>query len=463
MGCGLGLLLLMYISRCSASPGPTGDNAEFQYLGYVFGISHPTGYPTYLMLNGIFTHLFPAGTLAWRANVLSAFFATGACAGVAAAARRLGASPRCALLAALSMGLTWTFFRLARVAEVYSLHALFVAWILYAFIRWDERAEDRWLYLGCGLLACSFGNHLTTVLLLPTLLLWIAWRAPRTFARPRVYAIVGLFVLLGAGQYAYLILRSSPDVLFTYTALHSGSDIVGYLTGAQFSEAKGGRDWESIISTGIHLVRELLPELAALGCLSLLGLVALWKSHRRVFVAFMIYAGCSKLFMLWYAIPDIADYALPLFVVLGVLSAVGLDRLLRDKKWLAAAITLPMLYGGYALAQPGLVDTESDRALSEFFTSSSPAGILVTRNWRDSNLARYYAYGTSSNPGALHVSEFAEAHFTPDWKSLVHRWQAEGHTVWVLPDPRLEDFLNAQAISFQRVGSSLLLLNAVSL
>ena len=58
-----------------------GDMAEFQTLSYTLGMTHPSGYMTHIMIGKLFT-LIPVGNIAWRVNLMSAFFGALAVANV---------------------------------------------------------------------------------------------------------------------------------------------------------------------------------------------------------------------------------------------------------------------------------------------------------------------------------------------------------------------------------------------
>ena len=74
-----GLLLVVYISTLMPGVGFHGDTPKLQFLGRHLGIPHPTGFPTYLMLNHLFVRIIPIGSLAWKANLLSAVLAAETC------------------------------------------------------------------------------------------------------------------------------------------------------------------------------------------------------------------------------------------------------------------------------------------------------------------------------------------------------------------------------------------------
>lgn len=50
-----------------------GDSAEFQTLSYTLGMTHASGYMTHILIGKLFT-LIPVGDIAFRVNLMSAFF-----------------------------------------------------------------------------------------------------------------------------------------------------------------------------------------------------------------------------------------------------------------------------------------------------------------------------------------------------------------------------------------------------
>ena len=67
-----------------------GDWGEMQTVPHVLGVAHPTGYPTYILIAWL-AELLPIGSVAFRANLLSAAFVAAALATVTVIAGRLGA------------------------------------------------------------------------------------------------------------------------------------------------------------------------------------------------------------------------------------------------------------------------------------------------------------------------------------------------------------------------------------
>ena len=93
------------------------DSAEFQTLAYTLGMTHSTGYPVYLLLARLLG-LLPLGSLAWRVNLLSATSAAVTVSAVYLLARHVTRSRTGALLGSLALGLSYTFWSQAVIAEV---------------------------------------------------------------------------------------------------------------------------------------------------------------------------------------------------------------------------------------------------------------------------------------------------------------------------------------------------------
>ncbi len=107
-------------------PGQAFDDwGEMQVVPHVLGIPHPTGYPTYVLVAWLF-ELLPIGSIAFRANLLSAVCIAVALAALTSAQQRLGVRPVVAAGAALATGFTGSIWSSATVAEVNALHLAFV-------------------------------------------------------------------------------------------------------------------------------------------------------------------------------------------------------------------------------------------------------------------------------------------------------------------------------------------------
>ncbi len=247
---GLGIVLFCLYLRTLAPAVGEADTFEFQVGIARLGIAHGSGYPLLMLIGKAFSLLPVGGTLAFRANLTSAFFGALAAVGVERVARRLGVHPLTALLVGLAFGVSPTLWSRAVEVEAYTLNAAFVVGILYLLTLLVDGSRLRVpyaVYLLAFTMGLSLTNHLTTLVLAPACLvaLLIArqpnperHRAPSWDASPiRFYALLIGFLLLGLSVYLYLPIRW-PAV--NHGELLSWRQFVNLLSGG---EAKGALQW----------------------------------------------------------------------------------------------------------------------------------------------------------------------------------------------------------------------------
>jgi hypothetical protein len=142
--CCLLLSLALYLHTLAPSVAALYDDSlEFPLVVHRLAIAHPTGYPLYTLLARLLC-LGPWYNVAWSVNLLSALAAAVTVALVYLVARSLARPPRRvrrlpAVVGALSLAVSPVFWSQAVVAEVYSLHAAFVAALLWLALRWARR------------------------------------------------------------------------------------------------------------------------------------------------------------------------------------------------------------------------------------------------------------------------------------------------------------------------------------
>ena len=312
------------------------DAPMLQMQVCVLGITHPTGYPSYLMLSHIFTYL-PFGECAYRANLASAVYAALAVLVVFAAGYLLSRRVVAAAVGALAFGLGTTFWSQAVIAEVYTLNALFVALTLLALLLWRERRGDRYLLLCAFLVGLSMTNHLTSGLLLPASFLFVAlvdWR--KLVDAKLVLKGVGLF-LLGLTPYLYLPIRAATGAPFKannptnferFWYVVSGGNLRGGFFAFGPAELPGRLAfyWE-------HLLDDFHWSLLVAGVVGFVVLI-LWDRAVAALLGFLF------LGWLFHAIenniPDVQLYFIPTYLVLALAMATGFGLLLSEAEDLLA-------------------------------------------------------------------------------------------------------------------------------
>ena len=190
-----------------------GDSAEFQTLSYTLGMTHPSGYMTQIMFGKLFTYL-PVGNVAYRVNLMSAFFGALAVTEVYLIVRLLGGWRIAALSASILLTLTEGFWWRALLAESYAPAAGMLATVWLLVMLW--RNTGKWGYLFLAGLAggLSLGIHSTVVMTGFSVLVLLALTARR---REDWFAATG-GALLGAiitfGFFLFLDQNDPPSSIY---------------------------------------------------------------------------------------------------------------------------------------------------------------------------------------------------------------------------------------------------------
>ena len=314
------------------------DAVMLQMQVAVLGITHPTGYPTYLTLTHLFTYL-PVGDVAYRANLASAAYAALAVGAVFGAGYLLSRRVVAAAVGAVAFGLGGAIWSQAVIAEVYTMNALLISLTLVSLLLWRDRgsARDRYLLLAALLSGLCLTHHLTSGLLLPASLLFVGlvnWR--RLLELRLMLKCAGLF-FLGLAPYLYLPIRSwmdapmdanNPSNFERFWYVVSG----GNLTGTFFAFGPSELPGRLLFYWG-HLTDNLNPVLIMV---ALTGAVLMVARDRPVGVLLgFLYLGWA-FYSIENAIPDIDLYFIPTYLILCLWTAVGLGALLTEVETLAS-------------------------------------------------------------------------------------------------------------------------------
>jgi hypothetical protein len=223
----LSILALIVYVRTLAPDILYGDSAEFQTLAYTFGVTHSTGYPTYLLLGRLLGFL-PINSPAWRISLLSAVSAALTVGGIYLLARYFTRSRIGAVLGGVTLGISYTFWSQAVIAEVYTTGTAFLVGIVLLLFHWQtEPRQHNISLLAAALLAgIGFGVHSSVWLVAPAAIAFVLWTLwwqgasrpewLRSLAAASIGALVGLAIFVAA----FLISdRLNPPTSFIRTTL----------------------------------------------------------------------------------------------------------------------------------------------------------------------------------------------------------------------------------------------------
>lgn len=400
-----GLPLLVY--GLTMAPTVYGlDSAELTTGAFCLGIVHAPGSPAYLLLGHGFAAL-PVGDVGYRLNLLSAVAGALTALLLARVITRLTRSRPLAVAAAWCAAFSYYIWIGAVAAELYALHAAFVALFLLLVLRWRARGRRRDLWLLAAAVGIGAGNHLATVLLVPGLA-WLALTGRRSALRPAAVPLVAIALgLAGAGaMYAYLPWRDAAAPPLNYARQYWDVDlttlrgIVWMVSARMFAGRLFAVPAAELPAQALHYATALWSNFLGLGLL--LGGVGLAADAPR---RPALHVGLGLLFaghLAFYLSYDVADRDLmlgPTFLVWAIWMALGARalctwaaaRLPRD--WAIPAPTLlALLAGTCLLVNYRRVDLSADwsaRRRGEQILAALPADAAYLGTWRDAPLLEY--------------------------------------------------------------------------
>lgn len=318
-----------------------GDWAEAQTVPHVLGIGHPNGFPTYILAAWVF-ELIPIGSVAFRANLLSAVFVAAALATLTVIVMRLGVRPLIAVGAGLALGAVGTVWAAAAVARVDPLHLLFMALLAHRALVWADERRPRDLLLGGLLVGLALGNHLLTLVVAPFLVLLALWAGRHALRQRPVLlpAAVGAG-LLGLAVYLYVPLAASASPPLAYNHPTTLDGVLWLATGAQFrgqfeflSPAGPGQFVARIPALWDLVASRATPVVPVVG---LAGLAMLLVTRPAVGLAFTaIFLSGIYVWANYYI--RLEHYLLVPFLMLAVGIGVALERTARALSWLGRRV-----------------------------------------------------------------------------------------------------------------------------
>ena len=329
----LGLLLRSVVRDVLPS-----DAGEFHFAAWNWGLAHPTGYPLYLLVGGVWQHIWNLVGIspAFSLNALSAVFTAAAAGLFYLLLRRWLPGPLVVTRLAAALGVAFlvanpTLRTQSIQAEVYSLHLLFLVAILLAADRLASMihpltpSPSHPLVVLAFLTGLALTHHATTLLLLPPLLLYL-FLANRSWWKPwRAWLWAVPAFLLPLLLYLYIPLRSGPDASPWYHQRLGDGVLSLYTPGwASFWQFITGRS----ISVGYYGLGEALANVGTASILWLrhyewpglllaaAGIFVLVRLRNWPLLALTVsYFVLQQVFNLFYAIGDIFVYYIPLYLI----------------------------------------------------------------------------------------------------------------------------------------------------
>lgn len=331
-----------------------GDSAEFQTIAYTLGIGHPTGYPVYILLAKVFT-LIPAGDIAYRVNLFSAFCAALTVMLVYLILRKLGGICIPALYGSLALALVPLFWKHASIAEIYAPSAACLAFILFAVLHWKETNHPRWLFAAGFMSSLSLGIHATVALAAPAIMIYLgisfffclSSNKERQKKKEALLALwgVALGVFLFLFSFFFLDFLNSPAGYYNTVVVPSLSawDMTSadfdspfeWLAFLYYPPQFKGQFFNVPLDEAMSRIKVFAEEASRSLWLALFGFISLlfprkgssprWQEAVLLMLAFMTFL----VFAAAYNVYDYYVYFIPAIVILAIFAGLGVNAVVE--------------------------------------------------------------------------------------------------------------------------------------
>jgi hypothetical protein len=314
---------ILYVSMQTVSIY-AGDSGKLVAAAYTWSIAHPPGYPLYMLLGGIITHLVSVNTVAWRMGLLSSIPMAFSIYFVWRTVFVLSKSKLGATVSSILYGLLYPVWLYGMVPEVFGLFSLLSALICYLFIRFVETKKSQFLFLLAFFFGLSLTHHHLVVLLLFSIAvtLFLVRKSASEIVKPLLYAknwkwyggLLFLF-LLGFSLYLYAPIVSSRYPSFDWEHPATLDGLIRLVTRVSFGTFKATYSaGNSLLDRGLNLLtffQYLWKDfsLVYIGFF-LAGMYFLRKVNKSVFVFFTVYLFVLLFFFFYAGFPVHSDFLL---------------------------------------------------------------------------------------------------------------------------------------------------------
>ncbi len=444
---------IVYAASASWEPA-SWDTAELQGVPYILGISHPTGFPLYVLIGYAWSHLIPVGSVALRMNVMSGVAVAIAGAAAYGVALEFGASRPIALLATLWFAFTPNVWQHASRAEAQDLAVMCSALAIYVFLRWMKGASDGWFVFAFALYGLGMAAHPNALWLLPAFVVGAAIAKRRPPARSIGLALA--LTVAGMMLYLYLPLRSGyvvahhldpalslpgagGGIFWNYNDPGTPAGLVRELTGSESSTPQYLLDSFNPLHVQDALwafISGIESQYGAFAIVLLFGgFAAAWRRDWRS--TLVLFAACTTGLIFSVVYPNESDVgryrllaswlAVPLFGALAPQARGTAQTLGRVALVLFLGLGAGLAFyqqRGFFNHPPG----EGGRWVIAAVKPYVPPGSVIVTDWLDATSLAYGAYVDGSLRGRVVVSD-------DKLRGRLYRTWAKGRRVFVLVDP----------------------------
>ena len=436
-----------------------GDSGEFQYMAYILGVPHSSGYPLYVLLTQLFTCL-PVGDVAFRVNLFSVFCTALATPLVYALARRLSQSRAPALGTTLIFAVMPSVWGGALETKPYAFHLLLGVLALLLALRWHQEAHPRDFYALAFVCGLGLTNHHVIVFTAPAFAL-VVWLNRARVSRAMFWR-GALFVLAPLSLYLYIPIRAEyfirqqdpanwqfyqrEDAILkgavTAYYIHTPQGVFNLITGLDNWFKIGPKDTAEQLNRFENASTLLAQQLTLVGvALAALGGAMSFRRDRTIFAVLLLYAGGVAFVALLVRAKSTIYYFSLTYFVLALWIGMAVDAL---RQWARrvhralpyAAAGLIFLLPVYLLtANYARLDESGNYAPRDFaqavLRDDLALNAIVIAPWEVSQPIRYLQFVENQRTDLL-VIAFPTEEWMPKFESMLASAQRLNRPLYVV-------------------------------
>lgn len=425
------------------------DSGELAVACIKLGIAHPTGYPLFTILGRVFS-LIPSSEPIFILNFSSALFSSIAVLiffylvsfFISLTDRFEKINPKkkkknifipetvnymISFSSSLILAFSFTFWNTANSIEVYNLHKIFLALLLFTFIKanyfelFSKKSDSdtgKYWILFAFLAGLSFTNHLSTMFLaIGMIYLYFASNGFNKESFRRLLYLIPLFVL-GLSPYIYLFLRAEyAPVAWGYP--HNWENFVRHISGKQFSVWMFSSS-DTMIKQFNHFIEVYPRELSVFVLIIIImGLIELYRADIKLFLFTLLIFVFTVLYSINYDIYDIDSYFIAAFFISVLWSGMGIKFIFKwisnmnfqeNMKKYVMYLILIFLPGFLLFTNYGKNDESKNHFVKDYtfnvFNSAKQNSIIMSTQWDFwVSSSWYYQYVKGMRPDVMVVDK----------------------------------------------------------
>lgn len=339
-----------------------GDRADLILAIYYLGITHPTGYPLYIMIGKLFSFL-PIGSLIYRLNLFSGLNTSLTTIVIYFIILHLikqfsvSKNKIAAIISSASASLTFAFTYLAwsnsTMIETFPMLSLIMVLLILIIFLWTKNQNMKYLYLLSFLFGIGVSYHSTIALLVPIFLIFALQINHKEILKTKNIILILLFGLSGLLPYAYLPIRSLSHPLRNWGDPHTFKNFSNFVTGKDYRGRFSFFPPQLVGNQFFLYIKSLLGEFTPFVLAFVLpGIVWLRKNSKNILFFLLLILIVNIVFIInIFQITEMSPYPSG-SIVFAILIGLGLVFIFefsasKNYKWLnplliIVAISLPL-------------------------------------------------------------------------------------------------------------------------